>query len=563
LLLASVLAASVLARPQAEPGRAEPGRAEPGRAEPGQGAAADEIPLSLRVNRAIACGVDFLRRLQLPGGGFTAHEAQHPGGMTALVAFTWLRSGVRRKDPDLLAALASLSGRRFESTYSAAVHLLLCEALGDPAWRESAEASTRFLIETRDRGAWAYPWKNPDNSNTQFALLGLRAARRMGLEVSEGVLIDALDGLGRFDARDGGFTYHPDSENAYAGMTAATLASYAVLREAASDGYSRLGNALGRESRRIEAAERWMERNFDPARNRFGDGAWRSAAHYAYLWAVERWCGLTAREEIAGRDWYAEGARWLVDDQNRDGSWGVERHEENTCFALLFLRRATMSPRDELEEIYSEIDRQRDDRPWGGAPPGREAHRLTDWWLAGPWPEKGKTPILEDPPFDPARLEPHEKGRVARQEWRRVTLDEGDWTDLGALVGNTGKRQLWLLSTWLEVTAPEGSVSEEPGEPASDRPPTVREAQLWLELDEGWDVWLDGRRVSLERRRNPRVLGDVRFQLRLEPGLHALTVLLDDRDGRAAFGATLTRVDSPRAPPGITGTAAPGLERAR
>ena len=51
-------------------------------------------------------------------------------------------------------------------------------------------------------------------------------------------------------------------------------------------------------------------------------------------------CGL---RKIDGRDWYAEGAAWLVSTQDADGSWkagGGAVHR--TCFALLFLRRGTV-----------------------------------------------------------------------------------------------------------------------------------------------------------------------------------------------------------------------------
>jgi len=522
------------------------GPGKPGQVGPQDGAQesgqeeAEDIPLSLRVNRAIALGVDFLKSRQGPEGDFGLHSNRHPGGMTALAAFTFLRSGVRRDDPALRKALAAVDRVTFESTYSAAVHLLLCEARNDPSCRESAEASLDFLLEHQERGVWAYPWDHLCNSNTQFALLGLRAARHMGLEVSEGVLLEALDGLSLFEGKDGGFGYEPDDRDSYAGMTAATLASFAVLQEAGAD-HARLKNALERERKTIEEAERWMERNFDAARNRYDDGRWRVAAHFAYLWAVERWCGLTGRDRIAGHDWYSEGAAWLVEEQNRNGSWGADRQEEYTCFALLFLRRATMSPSEELSEIYDEIDRLRAARPWRRRQAGPTSLRLTDWLVAGPWDEKSGKSLLLEPPFDPAKLEPRERAKVARQEWRRVALDAQRWTDLDKLFDDKGNHRLWLLATTLEVS--EGS----PEDPVA--------ARLWFEFEDGWDVWLDGQRVSRERRRAQVVTGDVMVPLRLAPGPHALVVLLEDDDGPAAFGAVLTANGFGPPPEGIVARA--------
>ena len=60
--------------------------------------------------------------------------------------------------------------------------------------------------------------------------------------------------------------------------------------------------ALERNAGMRKEAEEWLTERFDPARNRFTDGAWTPTWQYAYLWALERWCGLTQRERVAGRD---------------------------------------------------------------------------------------------------------------------------------------------------------------------------------------------------------------------------------------------------------------------
>jgi hypothetical protein len=493
-------------------------------AQSAQGAApASEIPLSMHVNRAIALGVDYLRGLQRGDGSFAGHE-QHPGGTTALVAFTLLRSGVRRNDPVLTRALAALGEVEFETTYSASVHLLLCEALREPARAVEAERSLAFLLARQRDGGWAYPWGNPDNSNTQFALLGLRAARRMGLEVPEEAWLAAAGGLEVFRHESGGLQYTPQLREAYAGITAAGLASLAVLQEVAADS-ARLRAVLPRESDWREKAERWLEARWDPARNHFDNGTWSPWAHFAYLWAVERWCGLTGRERLGAHDWYGEGAAWLVDVQARDGSFS-DRGLEDTCFALLFLRRATVSESTELSEIYAEIERLRAERPARFRRAGPDAVRLTAWWLAGPWERKGERPLLLDPPLDPAVAKPRARGKIAGREWERVDLERGRWTDLDKVSGRDGDGRLWVLSTWLSV--PEGPRAE------------ALEAILWLELEDGWDVWLDGKRLSRERRRRAGLVADVGLELALAPGEHLLTVLVEDLRGPAAFGALVT-----------------------
>ena len=43
-------------------------------------------------------------------------------------------------------------------------------------------------------------------------------------------------------------------------------------------------------------------------------------------------------EKFGTHNWYNEGARYLLSKQGADGKWGSRK---NTCFAILFLRRAT------------------------------------------------------------------------------------------------------------------------------------------------------------------------------------------------------------------------------
>jgi hypothetical protein len=482
----------------------------------------EEIPLVLRVHHAIALGVGYLEGQQDAEGSFPGHEDEHPGGMTALAAYTLLRSGSKKDSPAVAGALAALDGQVFESTYSASVHLLLCEALGEPARAAEARRSLDLLLDGQERGVWSYPWGNLDNSNTQFALLALRSARRMGLEVPEAVLVEALRGLALFERGRGGYTYGLATRETYGGMTAATLASIGVLQEAAASGSGRLRAALEKEARAIGEAERWMEERFDASRNPNGDGTWRSIFHYPYLWALERWCGLTDRQTIAGHDWYAEGAEWLLAHQARNGAFGLDTGLENTCFALLFLRRATLSHDEGMEVIDERIERLRPAPPRLLRRRDDRATRLTDFWLAGPFDQGTDEPLLLDPPFDPAEVAPRAHGKLARSEWRRVTLGARTWTDLEVLLKEPGDRRLWVLSSWLQVP---GASGDEP-----------LEAVLWLEADDGWDLWLDGQRLSRERRKNGIVTADASFPVRLAPGEHRITVVVEDLKGPSAFG---------------------------
>lgn len=72
------------------------------------------------------------------------------------------------------------------------------------------------------------------------------------------------------------------------------------------------------------------------------------AINLYYLWTVER-CGvLYKRRDISGKDWYRWGAELLLDHQTADGSWMAGNYPgsmpiTDTCFALLFLKRANLA----------------------------------------------------------------------------------------------------------------------------------------------------------------------------------------------------------------------------
>ncbi len=509
------------------------------------------VGLELRVNRAIARAVEYLKQQQLPQGGFPGFEGQHPGGITALAAYALCKSGVRRNDEALARAVRALEGNEFKSTYSAAVHLLLCEALPDrDAHRAAAQKCLDFLVENQQQGIWSYPGAHLCGSNTQFALLGLRAARRMGLSVPEATLVAAVEGLWQLQDRSGGFVYQPGGRP-YAGMTAAGLSDLAVLEEFGA-GSRQVRTGLRQREKERASAEAWLGARFDATRNLYGNGAWTPSWHYAYMWAIERWCGLTGREEIAGHDWYAEGAAWLVDTQAPDGSWtSADRPLENTCLVLLFLRRATISAGEELEEIYQEIDRDRAQAEPFDQRPGPEAGWVERWWIAGPWQGKEDGALLSAPPFDPREVRPKARTKLARRAWEPISVPSGNWSDLDALTGRGGDLTLWCLSTTLAYAPDPG----EPGEPL--------QALLWLYLEDGWDVWLDGARLSRERRVGSAIVGDVRVPLSLSPGEHLLVVLVEDVGGAAAFGARLSDALNGSAPPTLTTSIAPAEAKAR
>lgn len=505
---------------------------------PAQEPAAEAVPLQALVNRAIARGVDRLRREQRPDGSWPGYE-NHPGGMTALAAYTLVKSGVRRNDESLLQALSAIERTEFRTTYACGIHLMLLEALHEPARRPQAQRTLDFLLSTQTSvpphdasGLWAYPEGGIDMSNTQYALLGLRAAHRMGLKVPEQRLAECARSLWRYQHEGGGFSYWP-GQLPTGSMTAAVLGGLAILEEIAGSAPA-VQAVLRKHARDREAAERWYEERFQVRGNPRGPRAWTPAWHYYHLYALERYGGLTGKTLIGDHDWYREGARWLVEQQERNGAWdsGTAQSLPETCFALLFLRRATTTQDEEAEWLYRELDAKEIGRPEPPRP-AAQVPFIQEWLLAGPWQGEPGNGILAEPPFDPAKAVPKLHGRAAKREWERVTLAEGRWTDLEAHTGRGGDQLLWALATRL-LCAPGD------GEPL--------EAVLWFSFDDGWSVWLDGRRMSFEQRVSAPLREDVRIPVELAPGEHLLLVLVEDDGGASAFSCRITDPQGHRLP---------------
>ena len=189
-----------------------------------------------------------------------------------------------------------------------------------------------------------------DTSNTQFAILGLRAAREAGVEVPATTWKRALDYLRKTQREDGGWGYvtsgRPD-EASYASLTAASACSVAICLNA-------LGAKDPKSDSTVRLALSWLAKNPDPGQNTghdasavLGPSPWQCY----HLYSVERAGRVLGLDEVGGRSWYDAGAAWLLSAQKGDGHWEDDSlrgdgHPEymtvaDTCFALLFLTRAT------------------------------------------------------------------------------------------------------------------------------------------------------------------------------------------------------------------------------
>ncbi len=210
-----------------------------------------------------------------------------------------------------------------------------------------------------------------DNSNTQFAVLGLWVARRYGLPV-DGALREteryfrATQGLG------GQWDYMPPSPGSppspleiitvqVPGMTCAGLLGIGLAYGAWNE--TALQTDPKKEPGRpgappVKAQDPSKDRSVIAAFHlvgaivdsmaRFGDKPprldGRNGRMYYFLWSMERVAVAYGVDTIGKTNWYDFASSLLLANQDLDGSWNGEfRDGPDTCFALLVLRRANLA----------------------------------------------------------------------------------------------------------------------------------------------------------------------------------------------------------------------------
>ena len=137
----------------------------------------------------------------------------------------------------------------------------------------SAGSSSNQIKEGRRKGAWSYPGPGGDNSNSQFAVLALYDAQRVGAEVSRETWELAADYWRSTQNDDGSWGYMPGDAGT-GSMTCAGIGGLAICRRRA-----RVGRCRGRKRPRRFAAGRmkttiiwtaaidWLAQRFSVDRN--------------------------------------------------------------------------------------------------------------------------------------------------------------------------------------------------------------------------------------------------------------------------------------------------------
>jgi hypothetical protein len=432
LVAFAALAAVALAPQEAPPSPPAPPAPPPAAGAPAQSEA--EPSFVRRVNAAVDRADDWLKRRQGGDGGYDVYHfhsgRDYVAGQTALAllarvaaggevasettierGFDWLKRHPPQLTYEVGLTLMAFDARAAPIGERNAIDKMSADELAkyafprrlDGADRDFLQALVDRLGRERFHECWSYGSLDPygakpgtaDMSNTQYAVLGLKAASRLGLRFDRQLFADVLEYfldhqeqhgekvkyVDQRDSPDGkprryakrveskGWAYvygARGSNDVYASMTCVGIACVVLslddlLTKGAGSPQAVARKRHAEANAAVESALAWLDQNFavdhhpgekpppippnapppaappakSPDRGYF----------YYYLYALERVGALTARRYIGEHDWYREGAEELLKRQLADGSWpsgGYDNELVNTCFALLFLRRATL-----------------------------------------------------------------------------------------------------------------------------------------------------------------------------------------------------------------------------
>jgi hypothetical protein len=316
------------------------------------------------VRGSIARGCAFLASNQNPNGSFGAAgfgRGSYPVGPSALTTLALLNSGVSPSDPVIVKALNYLRGFRDPGgTYETSLVLMALVAAKDSERDKLRIAALAERLEGMQttRGPFAGMWNyghgaygggTEDNSNTQFAVLGLREAAVAGFKVRRKTWELTLKHFADSQNGDGGWGYHL-LDPSTGSMTCSGIGSLVICEQMLGsteddtnpDGTPKCCSKSPRTTASLRRAVEWFEHYFAVGVNPGHGASWV----LYYLYGVERAGRLSGQRFFGSHDWYREGATYLIEGQSRlHGSWNATFTSVESdrvvasSFALLFLSK--------------------------------------------------------------------------------------------------------------------------------------------------------------------------------------------------------------------------------
>jgi hypothetical protein len=302
------------------------------------------------VENAIDSGIEFLGRIsQDKSTGRWPGHPEYGTGQTALATLALLNCGVPPNDRGVQKALEVLRFQAPTKTYEAALQIMVL-ATAEPARdRASIQRNVEWLVAAQNAsGGWSYSQAPaaPDESNSQFALLGLWEAQRAGVDVPIDAFRRSAEYWSKQQRGDGGWGYRFGGLST-GSMTCAGIASMLITEDALNVGDASVnGDQIqccggDAQEKRVDRGLDWLARRFSVRTN---PPTGSTTYLYYYLYALERVGRLSGRRFIGTHDWYREAAARLLGLQQLAGSFGSGSMQESdavtaTSLALLFLSK--------------------------------------------------------------------------------------------------------------------------------------------------------------------------------------------------------------------------------
>ncbi len=308
-----------------------------------------------QVRTAIDGGTKYLLNEQNEKKGNWNDIANYPGGVTALCTLALLNSGVDPSHPQIQRALSFLRTielNKKSQTYSVALQTMAFCAANPRQDLVQIQNNVNWLESIQQlEGQWNYTAAaGGDNSNSQFALLALHEAERVGATVKQETWERAASYWKGCQNPGGSWGYRKGWDQGLGSMTCAGIAATVICDGRVDNPNAKIENGLvqccqpQKEDDSLDRALTWLGNNFSVRRNPGRRGA-ASTWHFYYLYGLERVGRLTARRLIGEHDWYREGAEYLISQQDPfSHHWVGQGHAENhphiaTALALLFLSK--------------------------------------------------------------------------------------------------------------------------------------------------------------------------------------------------------------------------------
>jgi len=336
------------------------------------------------IDDAIAKGMTFLKTAESHGHYQIAHCDE-------LILYTFIVAGVPATDARFQKLLQRVLTDEPTHTYRVSLQAMLLEELDRAKYQDRIALCAQFLVDNQcPNGQWSYgePTKlgkddgvaslgrrveigaakpqllrritiraqrtgppDGDNSNSQYAALGLRACADSGIVLPESTLTRGerwwrttllndkkveRNAVASGGEGPQGWGYKK-GDDPYNTMTAGGAGCLVI--------YDHLLKRDWNKNPKTKSAIAWLANSY-----------WLSSPpqgltpywYYYYLYAIERVGMLTDTALLGQKDWYLDGARWLLQQQAANGSWDGNKLYPNpsnptydTCFAILFLKKAT------------------------------------------------------------------------------------------------------------------------------------------------------------------------------------------------------------------------------